>query len=569
MIAAGASAGEVRHRVAVAVCVAALLAPFVDRPLHVDDPVTVWVARQIVAHPADFYGFDANWHGRLAPLSEQMQNPPLSGYLAAAITATLGGSERALHLGFLIPAIAAALGIHAIARRLCGDALLATAIAVLAPAFVVTAANLSSDVPMLACFCWAIALWLRGLDSGRAGLLACAALLAAAAALSKYFGAALLPLLAAYTVARERRASGKLLWLALPLVALVGYDAWTRAAYGHGLLLGAGSYALEQRNAGAGLAPRDLLAGLAFLGGGTAPAAFFAHRLWPPRVLAAGALAAAALTLAFGASGALGDRATHASAAGAFAFALQASVLVLAGGSVLALALLDLRARRDADALLLALLVGGTFVFATALNWTVSARSLIGVVPVVGVLVVRRLEERARTQGDGAPRGGWRRLAPLAPAAALAFALLYADARLATTNRDVAIALAQRHGSAAAPLRFLGHWGFQFYAEAAGAHAVDLGRDVLSPGDLLAVPENVSGGGGRALPWDAVTVVEDLSVPSSSGLTLLSGHAGAGFYSSLWGPLPFVFGPVPPERYVVVRVGRPLRGAGDVLAPAR
>jgi hypothetical protein len=419
---------------------------------------------------------------------------------------------------------------------------------------------------MLACFCWAIALWLRGLDSGRAGLLACAALLAAAAALSKYFGAALLPLLAAYTLARERRASAHLLWLAVPLAALVGYDAWTRAAYGRELLLGAGGYALEQRNAGAGLAPRDLLAGLAFLGGGIAPVAFFAHRLWSPRVLAGGALAAAAGTLALGASGALGD--SPAPAAGTFAFALQASVLVLAGVSVLALALGDLRARRDPDALLLALLVGGTFVFATALNWTVSARSLIGVVPAAGVLVVRRLEERARTQGDAALRGGWRRLAPLAPAVALAFALLHADARLAATNRDAAVALVQRHGSSGAPLRFLGHWGFQFYAEAAGARAVDLGRDVLSPGDLLVVPENVSGGGGRALPWDAVSVVEDLSLPSSSGLTLLSGHAGAGFYSSLWGPLPFVFGPVPPERYVVVRVARPLRGAGDVLALA-
>jgi len=36
---------------------------------------------------------------------------------------------------------------------------------------------------------------------------------------------------------------------------------------------------------------------------------------------------------------------------------------------------------------------------------------------------------------------------------------------------------------------------------------------------------------------------------------------GAGFYASVWGPLPFAFGQVPPERVLVYVAGQPPDGA--------
>jgi hypothetical protein len=33
---------------------------------------------------------------------------------------------------------------------------------------------------------------------------------------------------------------------------------------------------------------------------------------------------------------------------------------------------------------------------------------------------------------------------------------------------------------------------------------------------------------------------------------------GTGFYSSVFGPLPFAFGSVLPERYFLIRIGAPL-----------
>jgi hypothetical protein len=34
----------------------------------------------------------------------------------------------------------------------------------------------------------------------------------------------------------------------------------------------------------------------------------------------------------------------------------------------------------------------------------------------------------------------------------------------------------------------------------------------------------------------------------------MSQPLGAGFYASVWGPLPFAFGEVPPERYLIARL---------------
>jgi hypothetical protein len=44
---------------------------------------------------------------------------------------------------------------------------------------------------------------------------------------------------------------------------------------------------------------------------------------------------------------------------------------------------------------------------------------------------------------------------------------------------------------------------------------------------------------------------ESFEVPVCSWLTTMRAECGAGFYSDLWGPLPFVFGPTPPEQYEV------------------
>ena len=85
-----------------------------------------------------------------------------------------------------------------------------------------------------------------------------------------------------------------------------------------------------------------------------------------------------------------------------------------------------------------------------------------------------------------------------------------------------------------------------------GALSVDAHDFQICPGDLVAVPENNLRFAG--FPPDMSFQKEAvLELPNPSGAAVLSWQMGAGFYSSYWGPLPFAFGPVPPERYILMR----------------
>src|SRR5439155_5609757 len=86
-------------------CLASLL-PFINKPFHIDDPLYLWTARQIVRDPLNPYGLDVNWYGWSGPIWTHINNPPLVPYYLAAISRLFGWSERAMHAAMLLPALA-------------------------------------------------------------------------------------------------------------------------------------------------------------------------------------------------------------------------------------------------------------------------------------------------------------------------------------------------------------------------------------------------------------------------------------------------------------------------------
>src|SRR5262245_21336654 len=94
----------------VSLACAACLLLFVNKAYHIDDLLFLYAARQIQADPLNFYGFVVNWYGTAMPMWEVMQNPPLTAYYIALITALFGWGEPALHLAFLLPAVGARVG---------------------------------------------------------------------------------------------------------------------------------------------------------------------------------------------------------------------------------------------------------------------------------------------------------------------------------------------------------------------------------------------------------------------------------------------------------------------------
>ena len=106
------------HLLVLAITLACLL-PFLGKPFHIDDPLFIWAAKQITSHPVDFYGFPVNWYGTVMRMADVMQNPPLTSYYLAATAAPFGFQEWAVHFALLVPALLAASGTFALARRFC------------------------------------------------------------------------------------------------------------------------------------------------------------------------------------------------------------------------------------------------------------------------------------------------------------------------------------------------------------------------------------------------------------------------------------------------------------------
>jgi len=225
-------------------------------------------------------------------------------------------------------------------------------------------------------------------------------------------------------------------------------------------------------------------------------------------------------------------------------------VLFIAGGVfTLALAIADYLNRRDSDSLLLGLWVVGTFVFASLVNWAINGRSVLPLIPAAAILTVRRLETR---------HSSWTHSLKLQVAGALIVSgvlsiwVAVADTHLANLAREAAKSVRWRTSNEAGTLWYEGHWGFQYYMEQQGALPVDALDFRIRPGGIVAVPENNVRFAG--FPPDMAFQKEAvLDFPNPSGAAVLNWQLGAGFYSSYWGPLPFAFGPAPPERYILLR----------------
>jgi 4-amino-4-deoxy-L-arabinose transferase-like glycosyltransferase len=525
------------------------LAPFAGKAFHIDEPLFVWTARQIVAEPLDPYGFTVNWSLAEQPMWEVTKNPPLVSYLIAAAGSVVGWSEVALRLVFLLPALAVVLGTHRLARRLTRRPVLAALAALVSPAFLVSSSTVMCDTTMLAFWVWSVVLWDEGLERGSSRRLFAAAVLAALAAVTKYFGMSLIPLLLAHGLHRRRRLGTWALHLVVPLVLLAGYQLWTHGLYGRGLLLDAASYAVDWRTRHSRPVFDRGLVGLVFTGGCFLPALFLAWPSWSRRALAAWGVVALAAALTGHARLFPGFAGTREGVEIAVQFGLYAAC----GLAVLALAAVELWLRRDACSILLGAWVAGTFGFASFVNWTVNGRSVLPMVPAAAILLARRVD--AAVPEDGRRRAG----AVVVLLGAAAFVGLWVacgDLRLADAQRSAATLIRDRaRGGGVRAVWFQGHWGFHYYMELAGARSMAVGRVTAQEGDLVVLPWNNTAVVG--IDRRAVRTSETVESGSPSWVTPMRKDRAAGFYSMGFGPLPFSFGPIPAERYELLVLGAP------------
>jgi hypothetical protein len=222
-------------------------------------------------------------------------------------------------------------------------------------------------------------------------------------------------------------------------------------------------------------------------------------------------------------------------------------VCIGAGGSILTLAGLDQYRNKDADSLLLALWVFGTFLFTGLLNWAINARTVLPLIPAAGILMARRMRVPATLTSVRLPAA----LALLA-SGIFSFYVATADAHLANSAKLAAELVYQRTRNEKGAVWFQGHWGFEYYMQQLGLQSFDFEKCTLHPGDLLIIPENAAET--SPLPAEFAASSEELALPLRDPVITHDWRVGAGFYGSQFGPLAFVVGAVPPQKYQLERI---------------
>jgi len=516
--------------------------PFLDKPFHIDDTVTLKSAAQVLRHPLRPYDFTINWYGTELPQFNSAKNPPLNFYYAAAAIRLFGASERALHLCYIPFALAAAFFVYMLARRVVRWPLIWTLWFVATPCFAVSATSLMLDVQMLVYFAGSVACFCAAAERRSWALAILAGVLGGLAAVTKYNALSLFPLfiVGALVWGHNDRQRAKLL-LAPPMLMLVPFLLWCLHGWifwGTPHFVDASHYMWAER-----MRPRPLalqfIAFFSFASGCVLlPILAMLRGLQGERAVCAAAVCAGVVMALIARGLDAGYSAVHCVVVAAF---VSSSVWGLATALRTALRM------GTPTGWMLGLWLAGFAVFDAFLAWTVAGRFILPLAPVLVILLGRWWEERF-------PKS--RHLAAVGWAAAMlvSLCLCRADMRHAQAHRGFARMVLAQYGHKPGRLFFTGNWGFQYYMEKGGARALDVCRPAIRPGDWLVVPSLASN---PDPPPELKPFLkkQDRTLVRNSAVHLMNPLVRAGYYSHRWGLLPYWVAPrVPNEVFTVYAV---------------
>jgi hypothetical protein len=129
--------------------------------------------------------------------------------------------------------------------------------------------------------------------------------------------------------------------------------------------------------------------------------------------------------------------------------------------------------------------------------------------------------------------------ATVAAGLALGVLVIRADAAFADLGRRAAAELIVPSVAAGHNVWFAGHWGFQWYAEKAGARCLTETPPLPLSGDLAVSSRNTFGYAIGFFPQRKLLATLEDTTP---GGRIMSKKLGCGFFSNTWGYLPWAWG---------------------------
>jgi hypothetical protein len=506
----------------------------VTKAVHIDDAAHLAIADHIRADPLHPMSGTVFWGETPAPI-HHLNQPHLFYYLLAGTLALTGGSLFAAHLLVAVFTALCALFAFRLGRAIGlapPEATLGAALILLGPAFI-PGQNLMTDVPMLA-------LWLAAFDSLLRKRLWVAGLYVGLACLIKYTSLILIPILIIDAFVRGRRRDA---WAAAVPVALLGawslFNLWD---YGGVHLLGR---PVDSAQVGGALSTIGVVFGRAGLFiltlGACCP---FTVGALPKTIERHGTKKVAAAIVSFLIFGLLvGQGLAHFGPeemrGESIVLSLLRGLFALNGFYTLALVGNAVRHLRDGpkgpEAVLLFNWLALTAAFVVVLSPFVAVRHVLLVVPaVVFLLLAGELATRPK--------------AALVLTVILGVLVALGDARTASVYRDAARRFADEGAT-----HFVGHWGFQYYAESQGIVPYVSGQTSLEPCDRLVRPANVDQQPIRDEDLERLTLVEQRSIDASLLDLPRTVTSRLGYYS-VWHGVPYTFTLEPIETFEVYEV---------------
>jgi 4-amino-4-deoxy-L-arabinose transferase-like glycosyltransferase len=515
-----------------------VLVPFHDKAFTVDDPIFMREAEHALEDPLHPTAFVYPWFGAPRRVSEIAPSGPLGAWLLVP-AALAGGSETIAHLTILAFLGAGIVACVTLALRLGLSPLASASAGVLLaadPAVAVMAGTAMPDVP-------AMALGVAGMErlvawrSGRRvvhGVMA--AMLLGLAVLARSHAMLLLPIGAVLLVDEPRewrswRRTRAVRWWPLGaagLAALAVNLATKDPSSDSGSIAGSVANLVNWNALASNLVAFPVhwvlttTLGIAWMG---LRWRSLAQRWYLP--LAGGV--AAALLLRWG----------H----GAWVHLPAAAVAGL-GLAVLADVVIDAKERRDVLQVVLWLWLLPALAAVAYLH--LPAKYLVPSAPAAAILLARRLAERPRV-------GAAIATVTMALGVTLSVAMLRADAVVAGFARNAAQGAIAPRTRAGESVWYVGQWGFQWYAERAGAQCLSAVPPYPAPGDVIVSCQHCG-------PPVDMSALRSILVPiarledTTPGGRLMDMDSGAGFYSNYWGYLPWAWSDGPVEIVDVWRL---------------
>ena len=195
----------------IALLVLALRLPFLNQAIQGDDIDYLYGAEHAQIEPLHPTHTSYAFMGRIVDMRGH-PHPPLNAWFLAVLLAIFKDVyEVPFHAAYILFSLIAAFSALSLARRFSPRPLAATLLFIAAPAFVINGNSLESDLPFLALWLLAIALFVAAVDGNSTRLLVSSVVAMALAAMTAYQAVVLTPILLVYCWRRTRR---WLMWMA-------------------------------------------------------------------------------------------------------------------------------------------------------------------------------------------------------------------------------------------------------------------------------------------------------------------------------------------------------------------